>query len=74
MLEIGTVKGRKLKIWLDQGFGYWLVPRSTNRNAVAQQTRFRFNEPASFQGDDIAQGRVLVEGQPFATQIFIEKT
>lgn len=74
MLEIGTVKGRKLKIWLDQGFGYWLVPRTTNRNAMAPQTRFRFNEPPSFQGDDIGQGRVLVEGQAFATQIFIEKS
>lgn len=74
VLEIGTSKGRKLKVWLDQGFGYWVVPRSPGKNAIGQQTRFHFNEPASFQGEDIGEGRVLVEGQTFATHIFFEKS
>jgi hypothetical protein len=41
---------------------------------MGQQTRFQFNEPVSFQGEDIGEGKVLVEGQTFATQIFFEKS
>ncbi len=74
MLELRTNQGKKLKVWFDQGFGYWVVPRSAGRSSMGQQTRFQFNEPVSFQGEDIGEGKVLVEGQTFATQIFFEKS
>jgi hypothetical protein len=73
MLELGTTQGNKLKVWLDQGFGYWVVPRTAGKSGNGQHTRFQFNEPVSFQGRDIGEGQSLVEGQTFATQIFFEK-
>ena len=73
MLEVGTTHGKKLKVWFDQGFGYWVVPRTAGKSGNGQHTWFQFNEPVSLQGKDIGEGRVLVEGQTFATQIFFEK-
>ena len=72
VLEIGLESGVKLKIWFDQGFGYWMVPKSTSRTSSTANTRFRFNEPPSFQGDEISKAQVLIEGQAFSTQIFFE--
>ena len=74
VLEIGLESGVKLKIWFDQGFGYWVVPKSTSRSSSTANTRFRFNEPASFQGAEISNAQVLIEGQAFPTQIFFEIT
>ena len=73
MLEIGTSQGRKLKFWFDQGFGYWTTQRVVNGRAMTPQNRFRFDEPASFQGEEIGEGNVMIEGQAFATLIFMEK-
>jgi hypothetical protein len=72
VLEIGLESGAKLKIWFDQGFGYWVVPKNTSRSSSTTNTRFRFSEPAPFQGDEISKAQVLVEGQAFSTQIFFE--
>jgi len=74
VLEIGMESGVKLKIWFDQGFGYWVVPKSTSRTSSTANTRFRFNELASFQGEEISKAQVLIEGQAFSTQIFFEIT
>jgi DEAD/DEAH box helicase domain-containing protein len=73
VLELGTTQGKKLKVWFDQGFGYWVVPRTAGKSGNGQHTRFQFNEPTSLQGKEIGEGRLLVEGQTFATQIFFEK-
>jgi DEAD/DEAH box helicase domain-containing protein len=74
VLEIGMESGAKLKIWFDQGFGYWVVPKNTSRSSSTANTRFRFNEPASFQGAEISNAQVMIEGQAFSTQIFFEIT
>lgn len=72
-LEIGMADGCKLKLWLDQGFGYWTSPRPGTRAAQAASTWFSFNELPSWQGAEIAEGRYAIEGQSFATHIFFEK-
>lgn len=72
-LEIGMADGCKLKLWLDQGFGYWTSPRPGTRAAQAASTWFSFNELPSWQGEEIAEGRYAIEGQSFATHIFFEK-
>lgn len=73
LLEIGMSDGHKLKLWLDQGFGYWTSPRPGTRAAQTASTWFGFNELPSWQGDEIAEGRYAIEGQSFATHIFFEK-
>lgn len=72
-LEIGMSDGHKLKLWLDQGFGYWSSPRPGTRAAQSATTWFGFNEQPSWQGEEIAKGRYAIEGQSFATHIFFEK-
>lgn len=72
-LEICMSDGHKLKLWLDQGFGYWTSPRPGTRAAQTASTWFGFNELPSWQGDEIAEGRYAIEGQSFATHIFFEK-
>lgn len=72
-LEIGMSDGHKLKLWLDQGFGYWSSPRPGTRAAQTATTWFGFNEQPSWQGEEIAKGRYAIEGQSFATYIFFEK-
>lgn len=72
-MEIGMADGRKLKLWLDQGFGYWSSPRPGTRAAQTASTWFGFNEQPSWQGGEIAEGRYAIEGQSFVTHIFFEK-
>lgn len=72
-LEIGMLDGHKLKLWLDQGFGYWSSPRPGTRAARTASTWFGFNELPSWQGEEIAEGSYAIEGQSFATHIFFEK-
>ena len=73
-LEVGTSDGRKLKLWLDQGFGYWSSPRQGSRAAQTTSTWFDFNAQSSWQGEEIADGRFAIEGQSFATHVFFEKS
>jgi hypothetical protein len=73
MLEIGTVKGHKLKIWFDQGFGYWLVPNPHAKPAIAHLAQFSFSESSTLQGESLGEGKCHVEGQAFSTQVFFEK-
>jgi DEAD/DEAH box helicase domain-containing protein len=72
-LEIGLADGKKLKVWLDQGFGFWSTPRSGSRAAQASSTWFGFSEEPSWQGEEIGEGRYAIEGQSFPTHIFFEK-
>ena len=73
-LEIGMSDGHKLKLWLDQGFGYWISPRPGTRTAQTASTWFGFNELPSWQGQEIAEGRYAIEGQSFPTHIFFEQS
>jgi hypothetical protein len=73
MLEIGTVKGNKLKIWFDQGFGYWVVPNPHAKPDKAFLAQFRFSESSAQQGEALGEGKCHVEGQAFSTQVFYEK-
>lgn len=72
-LEIGLADGKKLKVWLDQGFGFWSTPRSGSRAAQASSTWFGFSEEPSWQGEEIGEGRYAIEGQSFPTHVFFEK-
>jgi len=73
-LEIGTSDGYKFKLWFDQGFGYWSSPRPGTRAAQTASTWFGFNEPPSWQGEELFKGRYVIEGQSFSTHVFFEKT
>ncbi len=73
-LEIGMSDGHKLKLWFDQGFGYWTSPRPGTRAAQTASTWFGFNEQFSWQGEELFKGRYAIEGQSFPTHIFFEKT
>ena len=74
-LVIGMSDGRKLTLWLDQGFGYWHCPRRESRTAHTRSTRFNFNDSPSHQGEKIAEGRYAIEGYPdLPTLIHLEKT
>ena len=66
-IELST--GKRLTIRLDQGVGYWQVPRSTNR----QLGYFNFynNDPAQ-QSSNLLGLTVRVEGQSMPTQVFIK--
>jgi DEAD/DEAH box helicase domain-containing protein len=71
-LEVGMSDGRKLKLWFDQGFGYWTSPRQGTRSAQAVSTWFGFKELPSWQGEELFKGRYAIEGQSFATHVFYE--
>lgn len=73
-LELGMSDGHKLKLWFDQGFGYWTSPRPGTRAAQTASTWFGFNEQSSWQGEELFKGRYAIEGQSFPTHIFFEKT
>lgn len=73
-LEIGMSDGHKLKLWFDQGFGYWTSPRPGTRAAQTASTWFGFNEQSTWQGEELSEGRYAIEGQSFSTHIFFENT
>lgn len=74
-LEIATRDGKKLRLWLDQGFGYWSSPRPNPNSNIrtARSTWFRFDEAPSAQGERISAGGFDIEGQSFPTHVFFEK-
>lgn len=68
-MDIELATGKRLTIRLDQGVGYWQVPRSTNR----QLGYFNFynNDPAQ-QSSNLLGLTVRVEGQSMPTQVFVK--
>lgn len=72
VLEIGAEGGNKLRIWFDQGFGYWSPKRVDGRGAH-YLARFPFSESIPRQGRALGQGQCSVEGQSFSTHVFFEK-
>ena len=73
VFELVTTEGHRLRIWFDQGFGYWVVPRAQGRSGAGYLSRFVFADSVTMQGEAIGDGKCFVEGQSFATQIFFEK-
>jgi hypothetical protein len=73
MLEFGAEGGKKLRIWLDQGFGYWNPKRGDGQGAH-YLARFPFKASVEIQGAALGEGKCPVEGQLFATHVFFEKT
>ncbi len=71
-LEIGAEGGNNLRIWFDQGFGYW-NPKRVDRRGTHYLARFPFGESIPRQGTALGQGQCPVEGQSFPTHVFFEK-
>lgn len=69
ILEVEFSTGKRLAIRLDQGVGYWQVPRSTNR----QLGYFNFyNSDPAQQSSQLLGLTVKVEGQSMPTQVFVK--
>jgi ATP-dependent helicase YprA (DUF1998 family)/DNA-directed RNA polymerase subunit RPC12/RpoP len=67
LLELHLQSGKSVKMWFDQGFGYWKVSNST------RDRYFPFNASSQEQVKKIADLKANIEGQNFATQIFIAR-
>jgi ATP-dependent helicase YprA (DUF1998 family) len=68
-MDIELSTGKRLTLRLDQGVGYWQVPRSTNR----QLGYFNFyNDDPSQQSSNLLGLTIRVEGQFMPTQVFIK--
>jgi hypothetical protein len=72
VLEFGAEGGQKLRLWLDQGFGYW-TPKRGDGHSPHYLARFPFNASVQVQGTVLGEGKCPVEGQSFATHVFFEK-
>lgn len=72
VLEFGAEGGQKLRIWLDQGFGYW-NPKRGDGHGAHYLARFPFNASVQIQGAALGDGKCPVEGQSFPTHVFFEK-
>jgi ATP-dependent helicase YprA (DUF1998 family) len=63
LLEFHLQNGASLKMWLDQGFGYW--------NAAQSNAFFPFGQNDECQAKQISATRAKIEGQGFETHIFV---
>jgi DEAD/DEAH box helicase domain-containing protein len=72
LLEIETEDHRVTRIWLDQGFSYWQLPRAIGRFATDHASSFPFHAPFNEQGKMLAETKVKIEGQLFPTYLFVE--
>lgn len=73
-LEIRSESGKKFLLWLDQGFSYWQIPRPGTTNLSRTRANFPFDAPTKIQGEELGSPKYSVEGQPFFTHIFVEKS
>ncbi|MDO9597458.1 MAG: DEAD/DEAH box helicase [Azoarcus sp.] len=64
-LDLHLQDGGVVKLWFDQGFGYWHVPRDGGGG------HFRFNASAEQQGEYIACMSGRIEGQGYETYVFV---
>jgi DEAD/DEAH box helicase domain-containing protein len=72
VLEIGAEGGNKLRIWFDQGFGYW-NPKRIDGRGNHYLARFPFGDSIPRQGNALGLGQCPIEGQAFSTHVFFEK-
>ena len=69
-LDIGYSDGKFLKIWFDQGFSYWQVPRERTGYG-AGRTFYPFSGSVDRQAESIGSPGFFVEGQNYATYVFL---
>ena len=69
-LDIGYSDGKFLKIWFDQGFSYWQVPRDRSGYA-AGRTAYPFSGGDDRQAESIGSPGFSVEGQTYPTYVFL---
>ena len=72
LLDIETSDGHIVRIWLDQGFSYWQVPKRTGNFAIDRENSFPFHVPVTEQARILSEPRIRVEGQAFPTYVFVE--
>ena len=70
-LAIQMSDGSAVSIWLDQGFGYWSVPRGDGRSERAGILNFPFFAGPEQQAEAIASPKVVIAGQRFPTHLFL---
>lgn len=73
VLEIELRSGKRVRIWLDQGFSYWkMATPSTFRHSGGDRS-FPFHAGPEVQAKAICEAGFYVEGQTFQTYIFVER-
>lgn len=68
--DIGYADGKFLKIWFDQGFSYWQVPRERTGYG-AGRTFYPFSGNYDRQAESIGSPGFSVEGQSYPTYVFL---
>ena len=68
-MDISFSSGRKLQLWLDQGFSYWQIPR--DRSMAVGRTYFPFSGGAEQQAESIGNADFRIEGQVYPTYAFL---
>ena len=66
-LDVIFASGKKLQVWLDQGFSYWQVPRA----ASAGRAWFPFAGDIDRQAESIGRAEFRIEGQAYPTYVFV---
>ena len=73
LLEFECDDGHRTRIWLDQGFAYWQVPRGFGHAHKIPGVSFPFSADKGRQAELVAKPRFPVEGQGFSTYLFVDK-
>lgn len=68
-LDIILAGGKKLQIWLDQGFSYWQAPR--DRGSSVERVWFPFFGDVQQQAECIGRPEFRIEGQTYPTYAFL---
>lgn len=68
-LDIVFGSGKKLQIWLDQGFSYWQVSRE--RSVGGGLAWFPFSGDLERQAESIGRAAFHIEGQSYPTYVFL---
>ncbi len=68
-LDISFASGKRLQVWLDQGFSYWQTAR--DRSTGAGRAWFPFSADKDRQAECIGRAEFHVEGQSYPTYIFL---
>jgi ATP-dependent helicase YprA (DUF1998 family) len=66
-LDVHLSGGDVVKLWFDQGFGYWHMPRDGGGGY------FRFSAPAEQQGESVACLAGRIQGQGYETYVFVSR-
>lgn len=72
VMEIKLRSGKKVRVWLDQGFSYWKMATPSAFRHSGGGRSFPFHAGPEVQGKAISDALFFIEGQAFQTYIFIE--